>query len=272
VSSPVPPTAGAPPPTPPPAPRRRLGWLILLVAALVAGVVVVVIGFDRQGNRRPVEEVAPAFAVPDLEVAPGSSAPTATAVAPPEATVADWARSLSVKTEIPARSLVAYAAAEAAIKVTKPACNISWATLAGVGRVESHHGRYGGSRIAEDGVLTPPIIGIPLDGSPGVRAIEDTDGGLLDGDAQWDRAVGAMQFLPTTWKRWGVRAGGDGAAPDPQDIDDAALSAAGYLCASGGDLSSADGWWRAVMTYNRSVTYGRNVYSGADAYAKAAAR
>jgi membrane-bound lytic murein transglycosylase B len=271
VSSPVPPTAIAPPPLPPPAPRRRIGPLILLIAVLVAGVVVVVIGFDRQGNRRPIEEGAPAFEVPDLAVAPGASVPTATAVAPPQATVTDWARSLSVKTEIPARSLVAYASAEAEIKLTEPACNISWATLAGVGRVESHHGRYGGSRIAENGVLTPPIIGIALDGTPGVRAIADTDGGQLDGDAQWDRAVGAMQFLPTTWDRWGVRAGGDNADPDPQDIDDAALSAARYLCASGGDLSSAAGWWRAVMTYNRSVTYGRNVYSGADAYAKAAA-
>jgi membrane-bound lytic murein transglycosylase B len=261
----------APPPEPPRAPRRRIGSLILLVAALVAGVVVVVIGFDRQGNRRPIEEGTPAFEVPDLAVAPGASVPTATAVAPPPDTVAEWARSLSAKTEIPARSLVAYAAAEAAIEQSVPACNISWATLAGVGRVESHHGRYGGSRISGDGVLTPPIIGIPLDGSPGVRAIADTDGGRLDGDAQWDRAVGAMQFLPTTWARWGVRAGGDTADPDPQDIDDAALSAARYLCASGGDLSSAEGWWRAVMTYNRSVTYGRDVYSGADAYAKAAA-
>ena len=131
---------------------------------------------------------------------------------------------MSDKTEIPVRSLVAYAEAELSLRVTDPACNITWATLAGVGRVESHHGSYGGSRVGEDGTLTPPIVGIPLDGSPGVLAIPDTDGGRLDGDAQWDRAVGAMQFLPATWARWGVRAGGDGAAPDPQNIDDAALS------------------------------------------------
>ncbi|MGH3881632.1 MAG: hypothetical protein ACRDSK_31805 [Actinophytocola sp.] len=104
------------------------------------------------------------------------------------------------------------------------------------------------------------------------RRIRDTDRGKLDGDPTWDRAVGAMQFLPETWQRWGVRASRDGKAPDPQNIDDAALTAGRYLCASGGNLSKAAGWWRAVMTYNRSVTYGQKVFSGADAYAKEAAK
>jgi membrane-bound lytic murein transglycosylase B len=121
-------------------------------------------------------------------------------------------------------------------------------------------------------MLTPPIIGIPLDGSPGVRAVPDTDGGRLDGDTQWDRAVGAMQFLPATWARWGMRASGDGAPPDPQNIDDAALTAARFMCHRGGDLATAEGWWKAVYAYNTSTTYGRDVFSGADAYAKAAAK
>jgi membrane-bound lytic murein transglycosylase B len=261
-------------PAPEPPPRRRLGGLILLVAALVAGATVVVIGWDGPGRRSAPTAPPPGFEVPELDVAPGASVPTATAVAPgaSESSVTAWAERLSEKTQIPKRSLVAYAEAEIATRASDPDCGISWATLAGVGRVESHHGRYGGSEIGSDGTLTPPIIGIPLDGSPGVRAIADTDGGRLDGDLRWDRAVGAMQFLPTTWQRWGVRAGTDGATPDPQDIDDAALSAARYLCASGGDLSSAEGWWNAVLTYNRSVAYGRDVFSGADAYAKAAAR
>ncbi len=272
VSSPVPPTIERP--APPPPPRRRLGGLIVLVAALVAGVVAVVVGLDGPDRRSAPTPPPPGFEVPDLDVAPGADVPTVTVapVARTSSTVSAWAEKLSAKTEIPARSLVAYAQAEIATKVSDPDCNITWATLAGVGRVESHHGRYGGAEIGADGVLAPPIIGIPLDGSPGVRAIPDTDGGTLDEDTTWDRAVGAMQFLPTTWERWGVRAGTDGAAPNPQDIDDAALSAARYLCASGGDLSSAAGWWDAVLTYNESVTYGRNVFSGADAYAKAAAK
>ena len=252
---------------------------ILLVAALVAAGVAVVLGLNNpDGPRRQASD--PAFQVPDLAVEPGSAVPAPTSVAPDgarstgprptTAAVRDWATALSEKIEIPVRSLVAYAEAELAVREATPNCKITWATLAGVGRVESHHGRYGGSEIGDDGQLSPPIIGIPLDGSPGVQAIVDTDGGRLDGDTTWDRAVGAMQFLPTTWERWGARAEADGAEPDPQDIDDAALSAARYLCASGGDLSSPAGWWDAVLTYNASTTYGQNVFSGAEAYAKAA--
>ncbi|MCT2583044.1 lytic murein transglycosylase [Actinophytocola sp. S1-96] len=227
---------------------------------------------ERQGSPPP-------FPIPELDVPPRSAVPAVAAIAPGGArdatrptaeAVRSWASALAERTQIPARSLVAYAEAELTIRDTEPGCGLSWSTLAGVGRVESHHGRYGGSDIGADGRLTPPIIGIPLDGSPGVKAIPDTDGGRLDGDAEWDRAVGAMQFLPTTWSRWGARASGDGRSPDPQNIDDAALSAARYLCASGGDLSTAQGWWRAVLTYNESVAYGQNVFSGADAYAKAA--
>jgi membrane-bound lytic murein transglycosylase B len=249
--------------------------VILLVAALVAGVTVVAIGLDRLSGPPPAPTPPPpGFEVPELNAAPGATVPTATAVAKGGGTenIEAWAARLSEKTEIPARSLVAYARAEIAIRTSDPDCKINWATLAGVGRVESHHGRYNGTRIGADGILTPPIIGIPLDGSPGVKAIPDTDDGRLDGDTKWDRAVGAMQFLPTTWARWGVRANGDGAPPDPQDIDDAALSAGRYLCASGGDLSSAAGWWQAVLTSNESVAYGRTVFDGADAYARAAAK
>jgi membrane-bound lytic murein transglycosylase B len=245
-----------------------------LVAALIAGAVIFVVGLDGNDRRSAPTPPPAGFEVPALDVAPGAAVPTATAVAPGRnsSTLSGWAERLSEKTEIPARSLVAYAEAEIAVNETSPGCNINWATLAGVGRVESHHGRYNGTRIASDGTLSPPIVGIPLDGSPGVRAIPDTDGGRLDGDTRWDRAVGAMQFLPSTWARWGARASGDGAAPDPQNMDDAALSAARYLCHVGGDLSNAEGWWRAVMTYNRSVAYGRDVFSGADAYARAAAK
>lgn len=236
----------------------------MLVAALVAGVVVVVVGLDRPDG----VAARPDFEVPSLDVAPGTAVPTAHPIADG---VPEWASRLSEKTQVPERSLVAYANAEIAVRQSDPACGITWATLAGVGRVESHHGQYRGTTVGSDGVLTPPIIGIPLDGSPGVRAMPDTDGGRLDGDVQWDRAVGAMQFLPTTWVRWGVRASGDGAPPDPQNMDDAALSAARYLCARGGDLASAEGWWKAVFAYNRSTAYGLDVFSGADAYARAAA-
>ncbi len=251
---------------------------MLLVAVIVAAVVVG-IGMNRPDDRPAPPVLAPEFVVPELDVAPGSAIPSDADIAPGSArsaprpttaAVRDWATTLAEKTQIPSRSLVAYAEAELTVRVRRPACRLSWSTLAGVGRVESHHGEYNGSDVGDDGKLDPPVFGVPLDGSPGVRAIRDTDRGALDGDRKWDRAVGAMQFLPQTWRKWGVRANGDGKTPDPQNIDDAALTAARYLCASGGNLSTAAGWWRAVMTYNRSVPYGQKVFSGADAYAKAA--
>jgi len=248
------------------------------VAILVA-TVAVVIGMQRPDER--AEPPAPDFVVPELTVAPGSAVPAGATIAPKApraktrpttAAVRDWATTLAEKTQIPSRSLVAYAEAELALRTSRPACRLSWATLAGVGRVESHHGQFNGSDVGSDGTLSPPIFGVPLDGSPGVRAIPDTDRGALDGDREWDRAVGAMQFLPETWERYGERASGDGKPPDPQNVDDAALTAAHYLCASGGNLSTAAGWWRAVLRYNSSVSYGQNVFSGADAYAKAAVK
>ena len=45
-------------------------------------------------------------------------------------------------------------------------------------------------------------------------------------------AVGWMQFLPSTWRRWGTDASGDGVA-DPYDPQDAIFSAARYLDAAG---------------------------------------
>jgi membrane-bound lytic murein transglycosylase B len=169
---------------------------------------------------------------------------------------------------IPQRALLAYAKAELRVRETTPKCGISWTMLAGVGRKESMHGRFGGANIGDDGKLSQPIIGVPLDGLSGVRAIKDTDKGELDGDATWDHAVGPMQFLPVTWRKWAVRASGDGAPPDPQNMDDAALSAARYLCAVGGDLTKPGGWWSAVLTYNNSATYGQQVFDGQDAYAR----
>ena len=47
-----------------------------------------------------------------------------------------------------------------------------------------------------------------------------------------------MQFIPSTWSVVGVDGDGDGKR-DPQDIDDAALATAVYLCSGDEDLSSA---------------------------------
>lgn len=180
-----------------------------------------------------------------------------------------WARQHSAATSIPPRVLAAYGRAEMWLRGERPECKLSWATLAAIGRVESRHGDIDGAGIRDDGLPGKPIIGVPLDGSPGVRALRDTDGGRLDGDRKWDRAVGPMQILPATWDRWGVRAARDGRPANPQNIDDAALTAGRYLCFNGGDLTTPHGWWDAVLSYNTSVEYGQAVFQGATAYADA---
>ena len=94
--------------------------------------------------------------------------------------------------DIPATALDAYQRAATVLRAVDPACKISWTLLAAVGRVESDHGRYGGAVLGTDGVSRPAVIGLPLDGSPGIATIRDTDAGELDRDPIWDRAVGTV--------------------------------------------------------------------------------
>ncbi len=63
-----------------------------------------------------------------------------------------------------------------------------------------------------------------------------------------------MQFIPSTWSVVGVDADGDGKR-NPQDIDDAALATAVYLCSGDDDLSSTAGQRAAVYRYNHSQSY-----------------
>jgi membrane-bound lytic murein transglycosylase B len=48
--------------------------------------------------------------------------------------------------------------------------------------------------------------------------------------------MGPMQFIPGTWRLFGVDGDGDGVA-DPQDVEDASAATAAYLCYGGRDLS-----------------------------------
>jgi hypothetical protein len=74
-----------------------------------------------------------------------------------------------------------------------------------------------------------------------------------------------MQFIPSTWAIYGTDADGDGRA-DVFDINDAALAAARYLCAAGGNLRTRAGQVRAVLAYNHSDEYLAQVLALADAY------
>ena len=163
---------------------------------------------------------------------------------------------------IPTTALEAYVRAAAG---SPASCQIAWTLIAGIGRVESDHGRFAGAQLLTDGRSAPPIIGIALDGTRSAL-IRDTDGGRLDGDQVYDRAVGPTQFIPSTWATYASDGDGNGTS-DPFDIDDAAAATAKYLCAAGGDLSSVAGQRQAVLTYNHSDEYVATVLGIAASYA-----
>jgi len=167
---------------------------------------------------------------------------------------------------IPTAALSAYQRAAQAINAADAHCNLDWSLLAAVGRVESDHGRHGRSVLTTLGVSRPGIYGIRLDGTGGTRKIADTDAGLYDKDSVYDRAVGPLQFIPTTWSVVAVDADGDGRR-NPQDIDDAALAGAVYLCSGREDLSTDSGQSAAIFRYNHSREYVRLVKAIARAYA-----
>ena len=155
---------------------------------------------------------------------------------------------------IPAAALAAYQRAESVINSADESCNLTWQLIAAIGRVESNHGRFGGNALDDDGVAQPGIFGIALNGSNNTSTIRDTDAGQFDNDLVYDRAVGPMQFIPSTWSVVGVDADGDGQR-NPQDIDDAALATAVYLCSGNDDLSTTAGQRSAVYRYNHSQAY-----------------
>ena len=167
---------------------------------------------------------------------------------------------------IPAAALAAYQRAAQVIGTADASCKIEWPLVAAIGRVESDHGRYGGNVLSAEGVSRPGIYGIPLDGSNGTQRISDTDAGQYDNDKTFDRAVGPMQFIPSTWSVVGVDGDGDGKR-DPQDIDDAALATAVYLCSGDEDISTRAGQESAVFRYNHSDEYVSLVLSIMETYA-----
>ncbi|HZQ31243.1 MAG TPA: lytic murein transglycosylase [Mycobacterium sp.] len=178
-----------------------------------------------------------------------------------------WAAARAPALGIPVTALEAYAYAAKVAQVENPSCHLAWTTLAGIGLVESHHGTYRGATIAPNGDVTPPIRGVRLDGSDGNLEIAGDNAVTMDDDSSYARAMGPMQFIPETWRLYGVDANNDGVI-SPDNIDDAALSAAGYLCWRGRDLATPEGWMRALRAYNLSDQYARAVRDWATAYAE----
>lgn len=106
---------------------------------------------------------------------------------------------------------------------------LSWTVLAAIGQIESGHGRN----------LGPSSAG----------------------------ALGPMQFMPATWRRYGVDGDGDGQASIMNPFD-AVPAAARYLCAHGaGDEPGS--LRQAVYAYNHAWWYVRSVLGLAERYAAA---
>jgi membrane-bound lytic murein transglycosylase B len=178
--------------------------------------------------------------------------------APPPATAVNSSSALG----IPSMALAAYRHAEHMIATSNPNCGISWNLLAGIGRIESGHAN-GGATDAR-GTAVRPIYGPALDGTlPGNEVIVESS---VAGGATYERAMGPMQFLPSTWARYAADGDGDGVA-DPQNLYDSTLAAAQYLCSGGLNLRDQSQVMAAILRYNNSIPYARNVLGWAAAYA-----
>lgn len=244
---------------------------MIAVAAVLA--VIVGVGFTIAAMTDAQQTTKPRIAVPDnVPPAPAPPSPPIDIHASGRTSLqlADWAGARSRELGIPQTALMAYGNAEAIAAQARPGCHVSWNTLAGLGYVETRHGTYdgrtfGAAELSTEGLAEPKIIGPQLNGQ-NFALVKDTDKGELDGDTEFDRALGPMQFIPESWCRYGVDANGDGRA-DPQQIDDAAASAMRLLCDRGRDLSTPDGWTQAIAAYNLSDRYVRDVRDAAANYA-----
>jgi hypothetical protein len=158
---------------------------------------------------------------------------------------------------IPQVVLAAYRNAARLAPNVVDGCRVDWAVLAGIGRVESRHGLFLGddSVIDTRGDMMEPIIGPALDGANGFASISDSDRGRWDGDRQWDHAVGLMQFIPSSWQRFGQDGNQDGKR-DPHNVFDATLAAVDHLCSTQpGNLLKDAVLDRALYSYNHSTAY-----------------
>ncbi|MFJ2060358.1 hypothetical protein ACIOMM_31085 [Streptomyces sp. NPDC087908] len=165
--------------------------------------------------------------------------------------------------------LSAYVQAAQAVTTLRPKCSgMRWSVVAGIGKVESGHAA--GHKVAANGDVTPRIFGVRLNGSGAggnTSVHSDTDDGALDGDPHYDRAVGPMQFIPSTWQGPSGQDGNGDGIRDPHNIFDAAQATAIYLCGTGSsDLGNDAQLRKAVLRYNQSGAYAEEVIGHIHAY------
>jgi hypothetical protein len=98
-----------------------------------------------------------------------------------------------------------------------------------------------------------------------IAQIESADGQNMGPSSAG--ALGPMQFLPSTWARWGIDAFGFTGPPNIMNAWDAVPAAADYLCASGASQGPS-GYAAAIFSYNHAAWYVAEVLALAQEYAQ----
>jgi hypothetical protein len=101
--------------------------------------------------------------------------------------------------------------------------------------------------------------GVPWQILAAINKLESDNGQVLGTSSAG--AVGWMQFLPATWRQYGIDANGDGTA-NPLDPADAIYSAARYLRAAGAGTNLR----HAIYAYNHAPWYVKRVLAAARTY------
>jgi hypothetical protein len=232
--------------------RARLMMSVVIAAAtvLVVAALALVAEPETPAGTEPAaapegsaagDEAAPAAPSADSDAA--SDAVDASARETPESAAATPSTG-DADVDIPPIALDAYQRAAVG------RCDeVGWATLAGIGKVESNHGRHGGAVPSADGGVAPLILGPQLDGSGAGGNTTPMPIGPWSGrwglGSEWQQALGPMQFLPSTFERYAPSPDAD-----PHNLYDAAQAAAAFLCDGEGEGVEA-----AILRYNRSSSY-----------------
>lgn len=148
---------------------------------------------------------------------------------------------------IPERVLAAYRNAETQTPVLAAGCEVSWTVTAGIWKITANHTNLAGHTLSSDGRVTPPLTHPPSDDSTEER-------------------LGPGGIPASVWSEIGVDGGKDGRV-DPQQVDDAALTAAIYLChlTPGGVLDDA-GLSVALAGYNPQPGWAERVMAWINYY------
>ena len=179
--------------------------------------------------------------------------------------VQDWSHKRSGPYDIPETALRAYAYAAWAVAKQKN-CNLGWPTLAALGESLSNHGRANDSQLGDDGTTTVPLRGLNLFDPAHPQEVADTDAGFFDGDPTKDIPIGPLQIMPSRWEQFNAAVEPD-AKPNPDNINDASLTLAGFLC-SVGDPSTPDGWANGVQQINANPEFVKQVHAIAKKYSR----